>query len=395
MIPSEVLNDYKKIKNKGNNILLVLIEASSHLSLSHSLSGFFGTYMKIETINIADVVEYENNAKLHPQEQIEKIKKSILEFGNNDPIAIDENNVLIEGHGRLKALKQLGFDEVEAIRLSHLSEEQKKAYILVHNKLNIDTGFDVDLLNAELEDIFTVDMSEYGFELPGVDFGFSSDEPGEEVEGEFHRETTINQYNLDLFEPGKTEGRFEMPILEPVDHIPKKLQGFNYVLNKPDYEAGVHFFLDDYQFERIWQRPEFYIEKLSEFDCVLTPDFSLYIDMPVAMQVWNVYRSRLIGQVMQRYGYTVIPTVSWGYSDSFSFCFDGLPEGATLAVSTIGVKQNEEQFELWKDGMDVMIELLRPKKLIVYGGAVDYDYGDIEVHYFENATTERMKQHGR
>lgn len=353
---------------------------------------FFGAYMKIETINIADVVEYENNAKLHPQEQIEKIKKSILEFGNNDPIAIDENNVLIEGHGRLKALKQLGYDEVEAIRLSHLSEEQKKAYILVHNKLNIDTGFDADLLSAELEDIFTVDMSEYGFELPGVDFGFSDDTPKED-EGEFHRETTINQYNLDLFEPGKTEGRFEMPILEPVDHIPKKLQGFNYVLNKPDYEAGVHFFLDDYQFERIWQRPEFYIEKLSQFDCVLTPGFSLYIDMPVAMQVWNVYRSRLIGQVMQRYGYTVIPTVSWAYSDSFSFCFDGLPVGATLAISTIGVKQNEEQFEIWNNGMDVMIELLKPKRLLVYGGEVEYDYGDIEVHYFENATTERMK-HG-
>lgn len=355
---------------------------------------FFGAYMKIETINIADVVEYENNAKLHPQEQIEKIKKSILEFGNNDPIAIDENNVLIEGHGRLKALKQLGYDEVEAIRLSHLSEEQKKAYILVHNKLNIDTGFDADLLSAELEDIFTVDMSEYGFEFSEVDFGFSGDTQKEE-EVEFHRETTINQYNLDLFEPGKTEGRFEMPILEPVDHIPKKLQGFNYVLNKPDYEAGVHFFLDDYQFERIWQRPEFYIEKLSKFDCVLTPDFSLYIDMPVAMQVWNVYRSRLIGQVMQRYGYTVIPTVSWAYSDSFFFCFDGLPVGATLAVSTIGVKQNEEQFEIWRDGMDAMIELLKPKRLLVYGGEVKYDYGDIEVHYFENATTERMKQHGR
>ena len=353
---------------------------------------FFGAYMKIETINIADVVEYENNAKLHPQEQIEKIKKSILEFGNNDPIAIDENNVLIEGHGRLKALKQLGFDEVEAIRLSHLSEEQKKAYILVHNKLNIDTGFDADLLSAELEDIFTVDMSEYGFEFSEVDLGFSDDTQKED-EGEFHRETTINQYNLDLFEPGKTEGRFEMPILEPVDHIPKRLQGFNYVLNKPDYEAGVHFFLDDYQFERIWQRPEFYIEKLSKFDCVLTPDFSLYIDMPVAMQVWNVYRSRLIGQVMQRYGYTVIPTVSWAYSDSFSFCFDGLPEGATLAVSTIGVKQNEEQLEIWRDGMNAMIELLKPKRLLVYGGAVEYDYGDIEVYYFENATTERMK-HG-
>lgn len=348
--------------------------------------------MQIETVKVKDLVEYEGNAKLHPQDQIDKIKKSILEFGNNDPIAIDENNIIIEGHGRLKALTQLGYDEAEAIRLSHLTEEQKRAYILVHNKLNLDTGFDADLLGSELDNILSVDMTEFGFDLSDEisDFNLEIDGP-EEEEKEFHRETTINQYNLDLFDPAKTEGRFEMPVLDPVDHVPKRLQGFNYVLNKPDHEAGVHFFLDDYQFERIWQRPEFYIEKLGEFDCVLTPDFSLYIDMPVAMQVWNVYRSRLIGQIMQRYGYTVIPTVSWAYSDSFFFCFDGLPEGATLAVSTIGVKQNEEQLEIWRDGMNVMIELLKPKRLLVYGGAVEYDYGDIEVHYFENETTERLK----
>lgn len=353
--------------------------------------------MQIEKVKIADLREYEGNAKLHPQEQIDKIKKSIQEFGNNDPIAIDENNIIIEGHGRLQALEQLGYAEAEVIRLSHLSEDQKKAYILVHNKLNMDTGFDSEMLKDELDGIFSVDMADFGFDLPEDEtLNFSLEvEEQEEEEKEFHRETTINQYNLDLFDPTKTEGRFEMPVLDPVDHVPERLQGFNYVLNKPDHSAGVHFFLDDYQFERIWQRPEYYIEKLGEFDCVLTPDFSLYLDMPVAMQVWNVYRSRLIGQIMQRYGYTVIPTVSWAYSDSFSFCFDGLPEGATLAISTIGVKQNEEQFEIWRDGMDVMIELLKPKRILVYGGKVEYDYRDIEVHYFENETTERMKKHGR
>ncbi|MGQ7329867.1 DUF4417 domain-containing protein, partial [Streptococcus suis] len=84
-------------------------------------------------------------------------------------------------------------------------------------------------------------------------------------------------------------------------------------------------------------------EKLTEFDCVLTPDFSLYQDMPIAMQIWNVYRSRLIGQMMQNYGCTVIPTVSWSRHESFVFCFDGLPRNATLAVSTIGVKKSSEQ----------------------------------------------------
>ena len=121
--------------------------------------------MKIEKISIDAIKPYENNAKLHPPEQIEQIKKSILEFGNNDPIAIDENGVIIEGHGRYEALKQLGFDELEVIKLSHLSEQQKKAYILAHNKLTMNTGFDFDVLNLELGNILDFDMTDFGFEL--------------------------------------------------------------------------------------------------------------------------------------------------------------------------------------------------------------------------------------
>ena len=121
--------------------------------------------MEIEKVSLSIIREYEKNAKLHPKEQIEQIKKSILEFGNNDPIAIDENNVIIEGHGRYMALKQLGYEEVEVIKLTHLDEEQKKAYILAHNKLTMNTGFDLDVLQDELLDIESVDMSEFGFNL--------------------------------------------------------------------------------------------------------------------------------------------------------------------------------------------------------------------------------------
>lgn len=121
--------------------------------------------MKIEKISIKEIAPYENNAKLHPAEQIEQIKKSIQEFGNNDPIAIDENNVIIEGHGRYLALKELGFEEVEVIKLNHLTEEQKKAYMLVHNKLTMNTDFDLDLLSEELGNILEIDMGDFGFDL--------------------------------------------------------------------------------------------------------------------------------------------------------------------------------------------------------------------------------------
>jgi len=119
--------------------------------------------MKIEKMAIEEVIPYENNAKLHPQEQIEQIKKSIEEFGNNDPIAIDKNNVVIEGHGRLLALKELGYKEVEVIKLGHLTEEQRKAYTLIHNKLTMNTDFDLEILELELGQIENIDMSDYDF----------------------------------------------------------------------------------------------------------------------------------------------------------------------------------------------------------------------------------------
>ncbi|HEQ2107277.1 TPA: DUF4417 domain-containing protein [Streptococcus pyogenes] len=355
--------------------------------------------LQIEYVDIGTVKPYYRNARHNDGEATEKLAESIKEFGFQQPILVDDNNIIITGHTRLKAALSLGIDKIPIARAVGLSDEQIKAYRLADNRVAEYSTWDKELLDIELAEFETIDMSKFGFELSisGLDFGIADPEQ-EQVEEEsedFHRETTINQYNLFNYDPDRTEGKYDMPVLDGVDHVPADLQGFNYVLNKPDTTKGVHFFLDDYQFERIWQRPEFYIEKLIDFDCALTPDFSLYLDMPMAMQVWNIYRSRLIGQIMQDYGITVIPTVSWSTKDSFDFCFDGLPQNATLAVSTIGVKQDKEQFEIWIDGMNEMIKRLSPTKIIVYGGKVDYDYKDIEVVYFDNATTERMKNNGR
>ena len=124
--------------------------------------------LKIEYVNIDDIKTYENNAKLHPAEQIEQIKKSIQEFGFNDPIAIDENNVILEGHGRYIACKELGINEVPIIRLNELDEEHKRAYMLVHNKLTMNTDFDIELLIEELDNIFNINMSKFDFEIDDI-----------------------------------------------------------------------------------------------------------------------------------------------------------------------------------------------------------------------------------
>ena len=127
--------------------------------------------MKIEKVKLKDVVLYDNNAKNHPQSQIEQIKKSISLFGYNDPIAIDENNMIIEGHGRYLALQELNYNEIEVIRLSHLTELQKKAYIIAHNKINMNTEFNFNALKEEMDSILSsenIDFSEFGFIIEDI-----------------------------------------------------------------------------------------------------------------------------------------------------------------------------------------------------------------------------------
>lgn len=131
--------------------------------------------LKIEYVDINSIKPYEKNAKLHPKEQIEQIKKSIEQFGMDDPIGIWKDEI-VEGHGRLIACKELGMTEVPIIRLDHLTDEERKAYTLAHNKLTMNSDFDIDMLNDELMNFDTIDMSDFGFDL-GV---FDSEEFGTE-----------------------------------------------------------------------------------------------------------------------------------------------------------------------------------------------------------------------
>lgn len=337
--------------------------------------------LKIEYMPVAELLPYAGNAKKHPEKQIEQIKKSITDYGFNDPVAIWKNNEIIEGHGRVLAAKDMGLDKVPVIRLDELTDEQRRAYMLVHNQLTLNSEIDYKKLELELDDLQALDLDAFGFDLKPLEPLTNERDPDSWYGDE--RERTFEKVNLFDYDEERTAGFYQMPVIEKTDHEPDALMTFNYALNTDDFKKGICFYIDDYQFERLWNEPHKYMERLSMFDCCLTPDFSLYTDMPIAMQIWNIYRSRLIGQIMQDYGITVIPTLSWSNPDSYKFCFDGIEPGGTVSVSTVGVMTSEDAQNIWRDGMDEAIKRLEPTLIVAYGSKIDYDFKGVKVKYFE------------
>ena len=200
-----------------------------------------------------------------------------------------------------------------------------------------------------------------------------------------------NAYHMDWVRTERCTGEWDMPILRRERLTPSRLLGFNYALTSTRRDAGVHFFLDDYQFERIWGRTGDYVSRLASFECVLTPDFSLLMDMPAAMKIWNTYRNRAIGQFLQDNGCIVIPTVSWAEPASFSYCFDGLPTQGTVAVSSLGVINDPTALTAWHRGMDELLTRLAPIEILFYGKPIERDYGSAQIRYFSDQRTGNMK----
>ena len=99
--------------------------------------------------------------------------------------------------------------------------------------------------------------------------------------------------------PDSHTGKYDFPIINSYHgNIPTELIPFNHAMSFTKRDVGVHFFIDDYQFERTWRFPDRYIPLLQQYECVLSPDFSVYVDMPLTMKIWNVFRNRLLGKLL-------------------------------------------------------------------------------------------------
>ena len=156
---------------------------------------------------------------------------------------------------------------------------------------------------------------------------------------------------------------------------------FNCVMSDRQREAhGVHFFIDDYLFQRAWNDPCRYTHLLSGYQAVMTPDFSMFTDYPVAVQLYNHWRKHQLGAYWQRLGLTVIPSICWSDHDSYAWCFDGEPVGGTVAVSSVGTQKNPLARTLFLDGYAEMMRRLQPEKIIFFGDVPTGCTGNIEPH---------------
>lgn len=173
-------------------------------------------------------------------------------------------------------------------------------------------------------------------------------------------------------------GEYGIPVLMPSEYSGCEWIGFNYARSSQDRESkGIHFFLDDYQFIRLWTNIDQYIPLLKQYKYVMTPDFSLYTDFPVALQIYNHYRKHWLGAYMQENGIQVIPTICWSTKESFKWCFDGEPEKGCVAVSSVGTQTSKEKKRLFIDGYREMVKRLQPETIIFYGNIPEECKGNI------------------
>ena len=158
-----------------------------------------------------------------------------------------------------------------------------------------------------------------------------------------------------------------------------------------DYNSFCHFYIEDYEFERVWTTPDKYVDVIRRFKGAISPDFSLYTNWPKAVNLWQLFRSHWLGAYWQLLGITVIPNVTWTDEESFDWCFSGIEKGSTVCVSTVGsalnIPHERKGFML---GFNAMLDIVKPEKVMAHG-TPNKALGD-NVVWYDNYFYERFRK---
>ncbi len=208
-------------------------------------------------------------------------------------------------------------------------------------------------------------------------------------------ERKMRLQNLHLDKSCIYTGECDMPVVQPYrDDPPDRLIPFNVALQTDDTDAGVHFFIDDYQFDRVWTQPRRYLSMLRRHQAVIAPDFSQFADMPQAVRIWQNYRGKMLSAWWQREGVRVIPNVTWSTPDSFRYCFDGQPTDSVIAINCQGIRSSNLSMYFWRMGYKEAVRRLRPRLILRYGDIIPGEQEDISV-YYPNEYIKKLKEYGR
>lgn len=287
--------------------------------------------------------------------------------------------------------KHAGWKEVEVWVADDMSPKQIKDYRIRDNRTSDYARWDFEALEKEITQ-FQLDPMDFSFDMPepereGVESDyrpFSERDDAEQMvdEDQVSRLThnVFENFEMD-FEPEYT-GKYGIPKMAPTQMTGDKFMRFCDWRGVTDHEKYIaHFYYDDFKFIKAWRDPDYYIERLKWFKAVVAPDFSLYTDFPVALQILSCYRRQWVGAYWQSLGIDVIPDVVWGDEASYEFCFDGIPKHSTVAVSSVGVKLDEDwngkSDSLFRKGYDEMIKRLEPTTIMFYGDILEGLEGNI------------------
>lgn len=198
-------------------------------------------------------------------------------------------------------------------------------------------------------------------------------------------------------EDAEYDGKLEIPYINRETEIPNRLISFTDALKTDDFDQWVHFYEDDVCFERLWNRPGVYLPRLKKFKGVISPDFSLYRDMPLVMQAWNTYRNRATGHWLQSNGIKVIPNIRWGDERTQEFCCLGARKQSVIAVGSHGLIKIKEERKHFAKGLDYVVRTLHPIAIIVYGSAPNeifskYEKAGIKIIVFSSDISKAMKR---
>lgn len=336
------------------------------------------------SLPLSDIKPYENNPRDN-EDAVPDVKRSIEECGYCDPIEVDENNVILSGHTRYLALKELNYNVISVVQISGLNEWQKKKYRILANKTAEAALWDFGKLKREIENLdFSAFDFDFNFDFDDIDTAYDDDDEiisgidktlnPRSMQNNAFENQEIMQFSCDSF-----YGIPEIKATQTTGAQFLRFMDWKEVNDPENYIA--HFYYDDYKFMSAWREPNKYIERLKKFKAVISPDFSLYTDFPRALQILSCYRRNWCGAYWQYLGIDVIPDVVWGDKDSFEYCFDGLPKKSTVAISSVGVKRdnkwNNKSGDMFKAGYDEMLKRIEPTTVLFYGDMIDGLEGNI------------------